>query len=524
MSKFSEINDLRKSGQVTEALSAAEQWLSSNQENIWAKRAMAWVRYELLKQYVGENNYEDLSEQVDAIHTLDLPADEDMVFTSIAFTLGKYFFQFANQENNSLEPALQLFEKIREFPFPKPSEGYSFLLKALHKVFKLSDAYPRIIQWWDLQYFQDKDYTEDEFNGRSIMSLAEQILINYAKTLLARKNDPFIDAKEYRATIAEFLPFLEEIILKHPKLTFLPYFQAKLMLATGDEEEATLCILPFARKKRNQYWVWQIMAEIHTDDQEAQIACYCMALSCKSKEDYLVKLRLKLAALLLEKEAFAAAKFEISRSIATREQLGWKIPQNILDWKSSDWYTSAPLPKDNSGFYTQYCAKAEALLYEDYPVLVGVINHVNVDKHMAGFVVNTSISGPIRWDQLDQNPKVGQVVELRLQEKIGKAGTYHRVLTAKVSELPKPEGLVIKFSGLVDRRPGWAFALVDDVFVPPFLVQKYGLDAGCSISGKAILSYNQKREEWGNAAFEILQNKKAPTQASDLSYSTVDQK
>ena len=45
----SEIKELRKSGQLEEALEMAQNELNLTPDNIWAKRNISWVYYEFLK-------------------------------------------------------------------------------------------------------------------------------------------------------------------------------------------------------------------------------------------------------------------------------------------------------------------------------------------------------------------------------------------------------------------------------------------------------------------------------------------
>ena len=48
---FKEIKELRQAGRLEEALQLAKQAIEGDPENIWNKRAAAWVYYEFLKKY-----------------------------------------------------------------------------------------------------------------------------------------------------------------------------------------------------------------------------------------------------------------------------------------------------------------------------------------------------------------------------------------------------------------------------------------------------------------------------------------
>ncbi len=114
------------------------------------------------------------------------------------------------------------------------------------------------------------------------MSIAEQAYIAYAKHLLPKQSPYGIEFN--RNKVEEFLTQLDSIIDKHPEYQYPPYFKAKLLLALGDKEDTLNAILPFARKKRNDFWVWQLLGETLNENPDIEFACYCKALSCKSPQ------------------------------------------------------------------------------------------------------------------------------------------------------------------------------------------------------------------------------------------------
>jgi hypothetical protein len=74
------------------------------------------------------------------------------------------------------------------------------------------------------------------------------------------------------------------------------------LLALGDKDNMLDSLLPFAKKKRNDFWVWQILSEAFSNDPKKVFACYCKALSCKSPEEMLVGIRQKMAKELISKK------------------------------------------------------------------------------------------------------------------------------------------------------------------------------------------------------------------------------
>ena len=73
---FKEIKELRQAGKLDEALQMANQALEVDSENIWNKRAAAWVYYDYLKKYAQPESYDLFKENSIKIKDLQLPEDE----------------------------------------------------------------------------------------------------------------------------------------------------------------------------------------------------------------------------------------------------------------------------------------------------------------------------------------------------------------------------------------------------------------------------------------------------------------
>ncbi|MEE1542173.1 MAG: hypothetical protein UF067_06860, partial [Paludibacteraceae bacterium] len=83
MSVFSDITALRKGGRIEEAYEMAKNALAENPDDIWAKRAFAWVLYEFIDRNASVENREKMFSYLTEFGGLDLPADEEMVLSSV---------------------------------------------------------------------------------------------------------------------------------------------------------------------------------------------------------------------------------------------------------------------------------------------------------------------------------------------------------------------------------------------------------------------------------------------------------
>lgn len=500
---FKQVNELRKKEKLDEALEMANQDMESHPENIWNKRAASWVYYEYLKKYSYYESFDAFKATLLKLKELHLPEEEKMVFDNSAWQIGSLIFSLQRQNPVSYSKINNIFEIIKDFHFTRPSKSYSFLYKAFHKGYKEWSKYLEFADWWDFKNFQTEDYLKDEFKGKKIMSLVQQACIAYSKKLLegepAENKDHQYEVN--RNKIRQFLPYLDNIIDNHPEYQYPPYFKAKLLLAIGDQENILSAFLPFARQKRNDFWVWDIMAEIFKNEKEIQLSCFCKALSIKTQEDFLVKIRQKFAKLLIEKEMYVEAKFEIGKVIETRNKHGWAIPPAIKEWEKKEWYTSVN-DNDNKELYENYKTRAEEILYQDIEEDIVAVEFVNSNKKILNFIINKDEHGFFKYPSELKNPKVGDILKVRFN-KYSKDSISKIYTGRKISPDTKIDAIK-KFEGWFQKIPNKNFGFVDDIFVNSEIINKYSLSDSQILKGKAILSYDKKKKNWGWKVFDIL--------------------
>jgi hypothetical protein len=502
---FKEVKELRKSGKLEEALTMANQDLEKEPANIWNKRSIAWVYHDYLKEYATKDNFEKFIDYLIKLKALELPADEKMVFDTCAYQIGKLIFSFANDEHIDYSKVNSLFENVKTFHFTKPSESYSFLYKAFHKCYKNWTNYLQFADWWGFDNFSSQDYLSEEFKGKKIMSVVEQAYIAYSKKLLegeSKEVEGFILPKAIdKIKIKEFLHKLDYINENHPEYQYPPYFKAKLLLALGDEKEVLTNFIPFAKKKRNDFWVWELLADTFQPVDERKMACLCKALSLKTPNEFLINTRQKLTDILIKQNKFQEAKTEIEKILLARNDNNWKIPKQISEWTEQDWFKNNASLKDNFSFYKQYLKSAEEILFADIPEETVIIEFVNENKSIINFVKDKSKHGFFSYSGMIEKPKIGDLINVRFSGE-GQDGFY-KVLSIKKSSSDSVCNAIKDFQGNLKMREPASFGFVEDIFVEPSLIVKHELNKNDMIKGKAILSFNKKKNEWGWKAIEI---------------------
>jgi hypothetical protein len=304
-----EIKELRKSGQLEAALAMATEELNKQPDNIWSKRNISWVYYDYIKQHISNTDFNEFIQVLLKIKELHLPEEEKMLYDNLSWQIASMVFKLQKTNPVDYSKINQIFEVIKTFHFTKPSEGYSLLYKAFHNGYKDWGNFLNFADWWHFDNFREVDYLKEEYKGKKMMSLVQKAYIAYSKKLL--EGEP-LDAygqqrKIDKEKIYSFLPKLDDLITSHPEYQYPPFFKAKLLLALGNDEDVLSAFLPFAKQKRNDFWVWELMAEIFANDKELQFACYCKALSLTTPEDFLVKLRQSFAEILVERQLYVLA-------------------------------------------------------------------------------------------------------------------------------------------------------------------------------------------------------------------------
>jgi hypothetical protein len=490
-----EIKELRQSGKLEEAITMAKAELETQPDNIWGKRNISWVYYDYLKQNVASVDLDAFISHLTEIKNLELPAEEKMLFDNLSWQIGSIIFKTLGTDNIQHMKLKHLIEISQSFEYTKPSEGYSFLFKAFHKALKEMDKYISFADWWGFENFRTEDYQKETLpNGKEVMSIVEQAYIAYAKHLLPKQSyEGEIIFDKVKAS--EFIQKLIELDEKHTEYQYPAYFIAKLLLAIGDKENMLVHLLPFAKKKRNDFWVWEVLAEAFSNEPEKVFACYCKALSCKSSEEMLVGLRQKMASILISKQNYNEAKTEIELVVKARSEHTYRIPGEIVNWQSQEWYKNATVQRSNLDFYKKYIPEADSILFYDIPEELIIVEFVNADKKILNFIVSESKYGYLKYDRFFREVKIGDVIKVRFQS--GSNEGMHQLYTAfKTNDENFKKQFFIEVEGQVKIQEGKPFGFLKDIFIHPSLVSKLNLKDGMSFKGNAIKTFNKEKKQW----------------------------
>lgn len=362
MASLREVLTLCKEGQTQKAYELSK--ADMEQQFPWAQREMGWTLYYLMKEDTDKNDYTSLEAHLEEFCTLDKlsMSDDNMIFENVLFKVAGFVKDHVSPKDINTSARLSsLFSKMRSFRF-EASRGYSFLLQCFIKC----DGWQEMadfIDWWNLDNLTQEDYMPFKTDaGKSLMSVAEQAFIAKSKALL-RLND--------LARIEEFLPQMNDLVEHHPEMTYPGYFYGKLLLSLGSNtDDALKVIIPFARRKASEFWVWQLLSDVFTNDEDKQLACLLRAVNCHTKENFLGRVRIKLAAFYIQRNQYDYARYQIDKITQCYRQQGWHIPYEVDCWIHQSWFNTAT---PNSKSLIDYMAITKSILSENSKVVEGKV-------------------------------------------------------------------------------------------------------------------------------------------------------
>lgn len=614
----------RKTGNLNKAYNMAVELVQTDSRDAWNIKALAWCLIDMIKD-ASANNVHNLTQRYLAeLDALAIDPSDEILLKSIAHVkqltdpnqkiildaknLSKHgrhneainlyrqaLIQFPNNielheslgwelyrvgkqiffsEKINVHLAQQLLGEYLNLKNIRPSLLHSLFLRYADRLIGQESFHlVEFLLFWNLE-----NLTEDDFspyvadNGNVYKSIAEKIIQHAAKDALNRN---LLRDIEY------IFPYVEQAIERFPENFWLIYYKVKLLHAMNKNEESLEYSLLVVKNKIDQFWAWDLLAEILLNiDVEKSFSCYSKALQCKAEDKFLANVRINFAKLLLEKNMFNEAKYEVNKAIHARENEGWKITEVLSNYQKSEWYVNAISTNNNNGLYKKNTALAESLLFDTvdwlkatvgdkfiitskpnkpkrkifikieneltpieisvpenkynfdlfsvgdgikvkgeydregkfqlylledrgeslkwdiFPEYLAVIDHINIERKIAHFIVDKNLDGIMRFSDFKMQFKVADKFLIRVTTYKNDQGIRYNVLTCLPTEEELNQTISKQFSGFVRVSDGLAFT-DDDIFIDKDLVREYNINDDNEVSGLAVINYNKKRARWG---------------------------
>ena len=472
-----------KSGQVQQAYNLAR--ADMEQQFPWAQREMGWALYYLIKNDTETANYQSLVSHLDELKSLDqLTISEDnMLFENVLYKVAGYVKVSISPTGIDTSAKLsKIFSTLREYTFVA-SKGYSFLLKSFIKCEGWREM-ADFIDWWNLSNLMAEDFVPYQIqNGRTILSLAEQAYNAKSKALL-QLND--------LGRIEEFLPQMDDLVENHPEMLYLGYFYGKMLLALGASvEDALRVIMPFVRRKITEFWVWRLLSDVFVHEPEKQLACLLRAVNCRTPENFLGRVRIKLASLYIQQNQLDYAKFQIEKVTRCYLSNGWHLPYEIDCWIHQPWIQSV---EANGGNPINYMAITDEILCIGTEEAVAVVTQINDRLHKVAMVYGQEKS---MKQKLRIKVKVGDVLKINF---ISDTNGRFRLLSAHRSTLSTNLNYVKEVEGVIQKRDTQPYAFLkygnERAFVSPNLVNANKVSNSELVKALVVYGYDSNKDRW----------------------------
>ncbi len=473
-----------KAGQVQQAYELAKADLAAMPSDIWKQRAVGWVLYYMMKVDSEVGDYGKLLRHLDELNSLDqlTLVNDSMIFDNVQFQIASFIQNHIPLTDIDASAKLStLFLKLKDYNF-RSSKGHSYLLRSCLK-FDNWQEMPDFFDWWNLDNLTKEDYSPYvNQKGQKMMTLAERAFIANAKALLRLNN---------LGRIEEFLPRLDNLMNNHKEMMYPGYFYGKLLLALGsDSDEALKVIIPFARKKNTEFWVWQLLSDVFTNDEEKQLACLLRAVHSHTQETFLGKVHIKLATLYIKRGLLKSARFHIDAVTRCYISQGWRLPNEIACWIHQPWLNSMT-PDENDPI--DYMSITDAILCNGAEECIAIVTYVDENSHKSAIVYGKEKR---TIQKFRFKVYAGMILKLHYTDK----GSRMKVLSSTKVQLPYDIDYAKYVEGKICKRDGneYAFLKAGSVrcFVPSNIVGKYDLKNGNDVRSLVVYDYDKKKGTW----------------------------
>ena len=161
----------------------------------------------------------------------------------------------------------------------------------------------------------------------------------------------------------------------------------------------------------------------------------------------------------------------------------------------------------NNNKFQIYLVKIRQALYANdiFSLFPAVVDHINTEKRCIHLLINEKIDTTIAQTTLPFIPNLYDVVNVHISQHTTKDGKLrYKVYHIEPNEdLSDARHLIRSFKEKVRISNGLGFGYESDLFFPPEIVQNFKLTSNDLVCGRALKSYNKKKNSWGWRVIDI---------------------
>ncbi len=437
---YREVTQLRKEGRLDEAIQMAERDLEQVRD-YWNITALFWCLNDLYKKQDGEEKERTVARMCDlaqelgkldeiasncleiakasispnfatittAVEQSKKKGDAYRSYATISqiydkeelpnrfFTDYGWVIYRALHQNPQLEikERKKLLVRYLDLKLPTPSLLHSLILSEavrIEQAVPLQFLFSAFLNTWNLENLRDEDWVGGKNEqDQQLPSLVEKMITVYVKEMMIT---PTVSPSD------DFLNVLEKAVKKWPKNANLLRNRAQIRIKLGQREEACKLYKELLIDATDKFYLWSELAEL-VDDDEIKIALLCKALCLNTPPEYLGRIRMSLAQMLVAREMYGWAKSELKKVKETYEQQKWKLPSG---YDSIERKILAETKEDTTeSLYALYSSKADDYILSDLPsVLMIKVKQFTEDETSPNGSKSKKVT---KWVLIDKNEK-----------------------------------------------------------------------------------------------------------------------
>ncbi len=234
-----------------------------------------------------------------------------------------------------------------------------------------------------------------------------------------------------------------------------------------------------------------MLSDVFVNEQDKQLACLIRAVHCRTQENFLGKVRIKLAALYIQRNQLDLAKFQIDKVTQCYLPQGWHLPYEVDCWIHQPWINTV---KSSDETPIDYMAITNEILGEKTEEAIAVVTYVDPNSQKAAMVYGFEkrMSQRLRF-------KVGVGATLKLNFVIESNGKQ-RILNAGKCKFPSDLDYAKVVEGTIKRKSDWPYAFLhnanEKVFIAPPVASKYNVKDGEMIKCLIVYDFDKKKNSW----------------------------
>lgn len=415
MTTSKEVNAIRKAGDLDLAYKMARDLIASPDADDWDRAAWAWCVIALAKRAVGSGETRALATHLDELRAFEVPQENALLAEHREKTLalshagaqdlrrakdlsrqGRHadavaiYEELARHQEITLtdrqswgwdifrliladlrregeeKPSPPAVQRVRrrlknylELGLKGPERLHSAMLQQALRLAKNDNLkILPFLRLWGLDQFGPEDFeTRPDQTGKSWPALFETAILTATSEAAKAGQQP---------DMRFILPALEDARRRFPENIWLEHGYVKLLRGLGRLADAREHAMKTTRAKASEYWAWELLGDLETENPDLQTACYAKALCCSQDDEFIGKVRLKFAASIVTTHP-AEARAEIERVQNHRTTKGYKRLNELETLQNSDWYRGTVAKAADRAFYQRFTEPAEALLFAHLP-------------------------------------------------------------------------------------------------------------------------------------------------------------